>query len=414
MASLETAHPRATADLSVWPCAAVDAHVTISRSKRRKLRDRRVAIRHAARHTSALQQDLQSQCGIHLPPLSCNGLTSIHNGPLHDVELSLKSLLPSLQRTLSAVEKLCSSAALSIEPRVLDSDGQQDVQPRAALDPNAKEFVPDSALREREQFEDYFSTPMPSNTDSQVTSAQWEPLPFLCVRDVRSLYAVSKSHARSIAALSGQRLGKFAMEPACRDRTSSDEIGDTAPETHVTALVNVENGWVACEPSRPTSAYFLFAADRRDQVLGSPCDVARQLNDEWTNLPEHRRNMYCERHKRLQEEYARKSVEYKRYGKYRQSAQEDCIDSRVPFGDVPEFTHEQFHSVIDLEVSQFTQKVGRSEGAFSGVATYVKQCFPRDAKHDHHEPVFSRTQVKRVIDIVTERCGHSMRSTHVE
>ena len=70
--------------------------------------------------------------------------------------------------------------------------------------------------------------------------------------------------------------------------------------------------------------------------------------------------------------------------------------------DALEFSHHQLHCVIDMAIEQAAERSGLKTDHFAHVAVELKKAFPESGTNN--EPTFSRTQVRKVIDLVAERC----------
>mmetsp|Transcript_87130 Transcript_87130/g.172986 ORF Transcript_87130/g.172986 Transcript_87130/m.172986 type:complete len:173 (-) Transcript_87130:35-553(-) len=82
---------------------------------------------------------------------------------------------------------------------------------------------------------------------------------------------------------------------------------------------------------------------------------------------------------------------------------EDAED--VTNEDAPEFFPKQLHYIIDVTVQEAALRAGVSEGSFKDIAVRMKQAFPMT---DDGEAVFSRTQTRKLMEIIAEMCCESM------
>merc|ERR1711964_191056 len=74
-------------------------------------------------------------------------------------------------------------------------------------------------------------------------------------------------------------------------------------------------------PKRPTSAYFLFAAEVRPEVVetmegSSITEVGKKLGEMWRNLSDEEKSKYIETANELKAEYKEELKEYQQTAKY--------------------------------------------------------------------------------------------------
>ena len=81
----------------------------------------------------------------------------------------------------------------------------------------------------------------------------------------------------------------------------------------------------------------------------------------------------------------------------------------------PEFSQVQLHYNIDTAVQQFwasaesqASRVGILQTVLDEVAISMKEAFPCE-EDAGNQPIFSKTQVKNVLAIVSEECGKALK-----
>ena len=76
--------------------------------------------------------------------------------------------------------------------------------------------------------------------------------------------------------------------------------------------------------------------------------------------------------------------------------------------EVPEFSHEQLHEFIDMSTQRFSEQAGMQGDSFGDVASAMRIAFPCPAGCYYGAPAFSRSQVRRLLDITAEKCGQRL------
>eukprot|EP00928_Gymnodinium_smaydae_P027172 TRINITY_DN21093_c0_g1_i1.p1 TRINITY_DN21093_c0_g1~~TRINITY_DN21093_c0_g1_i1.p1 ORF type:complete len:438 (-),score=30.07 TRINITY_DN21093_c0_g1_i1:86-1333(-) len=388
-------------------CGRVRTEVAaLSKPQRRRRRLQRAAVRHAMVNTQHVLETVPCLSHLEMKKPSLPYELDMLLGRLRDI----LPLLHSILLPTSSCTNGDDHSDGGMDPMQWMESTMSHMQPIEAeefsrLNPEADAFVP-----------------RPPEALGPL-QAPWEPMPFLSRSDAFALQAVSRRHAQlcgnvttTSSSLPGFEIGRHGMT----DESSASVFADTCA-----ASACVDDVWITREPLRPTSAYFMFVAERRPQIIGSPIEVSKQLNAEWTDMDARRRKKFCDKYDVSFQEYERRLDEFKRFGRYRQHEIGSQIDTHaLPSEDLRvenaatarrspderEFSHGQFLAVVDMTIREIEKKVGLTENSLDDVASHVKGSFPADPSTPPLEAVFSRNQVKRVIELVTERCEQILRS----
>lgn len=199
-----------------------------------------------------------------------------------------------------------------------------------------------------------------------------------------------------------------------------DDFDDSA------CAARFEAAWVHAEPKRPPSAYFLYMEDAKSKIDGEIDAAAIQkIQSGWKHLDAQIRETHESEASKLQAVYDEQRFDYLEYGRYkvqaRSAANAAPFEARVPVvatqedlhsahseEEVTEFSHEQFHHVVDMAVKYRSEKAGLPDGLFSDVATRVKQAFPCASGFEGGQPIFSRAQVRQLLEVIAQKCSESL------
>eukprot|EP00928_Gymnodinium_smaydae_P019275 TRINITY_DN17382_c0_g1_i2.p1 TRINITY_DN17382_c0_g1~~TRINITY_DN17382_c0_g1_i2.p1 ORF type:complete len:363 (-),score=35.53 TRINITY_DN17382_c0_g1_i2:102-1166(-) len=317
----------------------------LSRPQKRRMRLQRQAVREAARHCKGLvsaapflNSTLAHQTDIDVSQTDAKMYCRTAMCGFDDEVLTRLTRIESLIADLhvSCLGYPATDARAGVAPT-----GQIPCPERCTerLRADAPAFEPHEIVREES---------VARYNDVSDEANAWEPLPFLSVADVSRLRADSKRHVSLVdgqfsSSISMANLEKVEVEahgsidkllhsscselpfekhngfaqdvmPARNDGIRiehADAIADRVKPSEKTRVRCLERLAPGMEPLRPPSAWFLFAADYREEhAHHSSSEICARINAAWTCLDLRTKRAYEDLHSELECDYKQKLRRY--------------------------------------------------------------------------------------------------------
>ena len=163
-------------------------------------------------------------------------------------------------------------------------------------------------------------------------------------------------------------------EKALGDMTASTCSGIGAIATEIISSSNVQhpllspvpvpgeaiNDWIAEEPRRPPSAYFLFVKSHCREFEESSSDYSKRLGTEWSALSAEELALWSHSAGQLEESFKMQLKEYRKYGKYKKDDESLQMPSQTTpqsSEELPEFNADYMRASIDQGLDKMAESM---------------------------------------------------------